>query len=156
MKCKRCGENNVDGRKREIYCESCLEALETEKKEKDEIEEKIRREMTCMVKKLVTQDRVKEMTERIRSTPLHQLVTRLLAYELISTHASIFDGDGDTTISLLDVFVRASEADSINVNTSFVTFLIESVVTEINEKTKAEMREKGIEDVGALGYIIGS
>ena len=156
MKCKRCGENNVDGRKREIYCESCLEALKIEKKEKDEMEEKIRREMTCMVKKLVTQDRVKEMTERIRSTPLHQLITRLLAYEIISTHASVFDEDGDTTISLLDVFVRASEANSIFIDTSFVTFLIESTITEINEMTKEEMREKGIEDVGALGYILGS
>lgn len=156
MKCKRCGENNVDGRKREIYCESCLEALKTEKKEKDEMEEKIRREMTCMVKKLVTQDRVKEMTERIRSTPLHQLITRLLAYEIISTHASVFDEDGDTTISLLDVFVRASEADSIFIDTSFVTFLIEGAITEINEMTKEEMREKDIEDVGALGYILGS
>ena len=156
MLCNSCGVNKVDGRKKEMYCKSCLEEMAAKKEEKDEKQEKIRREMTCMVKKLVTQDRVKEMTERIRSTPLHQLVTRLLAYELISTHASIFDGDGDTTISLLDVFVRASEADSINVNTSFVTFLIESAITEINESTKAEMREKGMEEVGALGYIIGS
>ena len=156
MLCYGCGVNKVDGRKKEMYCESCLKEMAAKKEEKNEKEEKIRREMACMVKKLVTQDRVKEMTGRIRSTPLHQLVTRLLAYELISTHASVFDEDGDTTISLLDVFVRASEADSIIIDTSFVTFLIESIIVEINEMTKQEMREKGIEEVGALGYIIGS
>ena len=156
MLCYGCGVNKVDGRKKEMYCESCLKEMAAKKEEKNEKEEKIRREMACMVKKLVTQDRVKEMTGRIRSTPLHQLVTRLLAYELISTHASVFDEDGDTTISLLDVFVRASEADSIIIDTSFVTFLIESIIVEINEMTKQEMREKGIEEVGALGYIIAS
>lgn len=156
MKCKRCDKNNVDGRKKELYCESCLKEIEVEKEAKQEYEESIRREMTGMIKKLVTPDKVKEMTERIRSTPLHQIITRLLAYELISTHTAISDEEGDTTISLLDVFVRASEADSIFTDAPFVTFLIENAVSEINEKTKAEMREKGIEDVGALDYIIGS
>lgn len=156
MKCKKCGNNKVDGRKKEMYCKSCLEEIAAENKSKWIKEKAIRNEIDEILGKLITPQLVRDVTERIRGAGFHQIITRLIAYEMISIHTTKYAREGEIEFSMIDAFVKASEMEGTNRDTPYITYVMESMIRQITDDTKEEMREKGIEEPYALGYVLGS
>ena len=108
-----------------------------------------------MVENLITPELLEEVTERLRSAPMHQLITKLLAHELLSLHISSYK-DGEKEISLIDVFIKTSELKNIIKGTPHVTNVIEDRIRELSDIKRTEMKEKGFEYPRGLGFILGS
>ena len=156
MLCERCQKTELDGRKEKI-CKKCLKELAVIKEAEDEKNRFARDEISEMVRELVTEEKVRDATMRIRSLPLHQIITRLIAYEMISTHTDVFDDRGNSVLNMIDVFIKASELNDVEVRgTSTVAYAIEDVIVLINNLTKEDMKKKGVETPYSLGHILGS
>lgn len=155
MFCTICEINKVDGRKNQTICSSCLEKLEEIKIQKEADEQVIFNEINCMVENLITPELLEEVTERLRSTPMHQLITKLLAHELMSLHIPSYK-DGKKEISLIDVFIKTSELKNIIKGTPHVSNVVEDRIRELSEIKMTEMKEKGFKYPRGLGFILGS
>lgn len=139
MLCTICKINKVNDRKNQTICSSCLEELEETKIQKEVDEQVIFNEINCMVDNLITPELLEEVTERLRSTPLHQLVTKMLAHEVMSLHIPSYK-DGEKEISLLDVFIKTSELGNIIKGTPHVANVIEDRVRDLSDKKRTEMK----------------
>jgi len=153
--CSVCKRNKVDGRKNETICPSCLETIKKINKENEMREKAILDEVREMVGNLVTPKVLEEVTVRIRSTPMHQIITKLLAYEIISIHIPSYK-NGESEISLIDVFLKASELNGVIRGSSHVSSVIEDQIVELTNSVKKEMEENGFENPTGLGFISGS
>ncbi|MCK4668212.1 hypothetical protein KAU33_15785 [Candidatus Dependentiae bacterium] len=146
----------MDGRKKERICKKCLDEITAISEAKYEKNMLIRSEIDEALSKLITEEKVRTALVRIRSNPFHQLVTKLLAYEMISSYIIPINEEENSISSLMDVFIKASEIDDVNTGTPLVAFAIENVINAINNATKEDMIKKGVEEPYSLGFIIGS
>lgn len=156
MLCKICNKTKLDGRKGETICQTCLDEMKAKDKIKQEKEKIKCDEIFDLLGKLLTPETIKSATARMRGNPLHQMVTKLIAYELISSHTVVFDDKGGVVADLIDVFVKASELDGIGSGTSYVTFAMESLVQKIKDITEMELKEKGVKHPDELGFLLGT
>ena len=156
MLCKVCNKTKLDGRKGENICQTCLDEMKAKDKIKQEKEKIKCDEIFDILGKLLTPETIKSATARMRGNSLHQMVTKLIAYELISSHTVVFDDKGGVVADLIDVFVKAAELDGIGSGTSYVTFAMESLVQKMKDVTEMELKEKGVKHPDELGFLIGT
>lgn len=156
MLCSRCKITKMDGRKKERICKKCLDEITAISRAKYDKNMLARNEIDEALSKLITEEKVRTALVKIRSIPLHQLITRLLAYEMISSHAVPLDKKENSISSLMDVFMKASEIDDVNTGTPLVAFAIENAINAVTNATKEDMVKKGVEEPYSLGYIISS
>lgn len=157
MLCERCHKTELDGRKEKV-CKKCLDELTAISEARYEKNRLARNEIKEIVSKLVTEEKVRDAIMSIRSLPIHQLITSLIAYEMISTHTDIFDDEENSVLSMIDAFVKASEMDDDvdGRGTPVVAYAIEEAIVLINNLTQEDMKKKGVDSPYSLGFIIGS
>lgn len=157
MLCNICKKNKVDGRKGPRTCQECLDNIKEERAAL-EIREKAKcDEIFIILEKLLTQEAITEATARIRSNSLHQMITKMIAYELISSHTIKFKEVGTgIEADLVDAFVKSAELEGITTGTSYVAYVMENLIRKVKDDTERELKEKGIEEPESLGYLIAT
>lgn len=133
MLCTKCKNNKVDGRKntRNIYgqplCQSCKDSESAERQLIKQHDNEIMTKIEAIVSEVVTETTIQEISTRLHGLPLHQVITKLIAYEILSSGYGVSFKEGKISANILDAFILSKELKgaSCGASGSDVIFRIE-------------------------------
>lgn len=128
MICTKCKTNKVDGKK-ETLCPSCKDSEQSLRNHIKKHDDEILTKIEAIVSEVVTETTIQEITTRLHGLPLHQMITKLIAYEILSSGYGVSVSNGKISANILDAFILSKELKSV---TSSVSQL--SDVTNVIER----------------------
>ncbi len=132
MICPNCKTNKVDGRTNiknrygQTICQSCKDSEKAQLQLIKKHDEEIMAKIEAIVSEVVTEESISEISTRIHDSPFHQVITKLIAYEFISSGYGVSFKDNKISANILDAFVLSKDfkGSSIGFGGSDVMFRI--------------------------------